>query len=189
MSNEIRLTGFKEFEAKLKALPQKLQVTADSYVKDAALEWVQLAKTTAPRDQNGIAGRISSYRSGDLSYDVVSPANYSRFVEWGTKKYKNVPSDLANYEAGLGYQKSGDYYDFLSAILDWVKRKGIGVTYKVATRRKNRQSKDEYLAIAQAIANSISRHGIKPQPFFFIHKDGIEKTLFARLQKLLNTPQ
>lgn len=157
------------------------------YVQDAVLDWSQRAQHSVPVNYGSLKKGISSKMTGEMTGEVISASNYSRFVEWGTRKRKRVPAEFSAYESSLQYSKTGDYYDFLNSILDWVKKKGIGRTYNVKTRRKDRQSKDEFLAIAQAIANSIMRHGIYPHPFFFIHKEPIKKELFDKLEKMITT--
>jgi hypothetical protein len=187
VSNVISITGFKEFEAKIKGIPAYINKEVRREIQDAVLDWEQRAKNAVPVNYGSLKRGISSKMNTGLSGEVVSAANYSRFVEWGTRSKKRVPSDLASFESSLSYEKTGDYYDFLNSILDWVKKKGIGRTYNVKTRRKNRQTKDEFLAIAEAIAFSILRKGINPQPFFFIHKEPIKKELFVNIERILTT--
>lgn len=139
MSNEIKLTGFKEFGAKLKQLPGKMQVNVDAYVFDAAKQWEQLAKNTAPVNLGRLRSQISGFSTGNMTAEVVSPVLYSPYVEWGTGSKVSVPADLVSYA---------------------LRFKGVRETL-----------------------------GRNPHAFFFIHKLGIEKTLFARIDKYLNTPQ
>lgn len=183
MANTVELKGFAEFDAKLKGAEAKILQRAAAVVKDSGLLWVRLAKRSAPKDQGRISGAISSISTGTTA-EVVSPTKYSRFVEFGTKRKKQVPSELVAYEKSLGYEKSGDYYDFLNNILDWVKRKGIHGVVNSYTG-KTVKTKENLIVLAQAIANSIMRHGIKPQPFFFIHKPEVEKHLLTEAGKFL----
>jgi len=185
----VRTIGFNEFRTKLNNLPKNMEKVVGDHVRDAALDWEQRAKNAAPVDQGSVARGITSAKTGPMQATVYSNSQHSRFMEFGTKRRKKVPPELTSYESSLQYSKTGDYYDFLNSILDWVKRKGIGVTYSVATRRKNRQPKDEYLAIAQAIADSIIRNGVRPHPFFFKQKPLVEKELMEKVERYLNTPQ
>lgn len=186
MSNGVRLEGFDEFRNKLKSAPKQVQVKATGIVKDLAAKWQSLATKSAPVDQkalrDGITYNVDS--KGDIVIgEVYSNAEYSPFVEWGTKGKRFVPSDLVGYAGSLQYKKTGNYEQFVRAIYDWVKRKGIGATYKISTRRKNKQSVDEIKKLAEAITWSISKKGINPHPFFFIHKANIEQELKARLKE------
>lgn len=197
MATGITLSGWNEFEGKIKNLVPGAARVVTAYAKDAGLQWAQLAKRAAPKDQGAIIRQISSFVvSADLmktgvTVDTVSPAAHSRFVEWGTKKRKQVPPELASYEASLSYKKTGDYYDFLNAILDWVKRKGISDVTNSYTGKKvgGKAAKENLVVLAEAIAFSIIRHGTRPHPFFFIHKPAIEKALMERIQTYLNKPQ
>lgn len=182
----VTIIGFKEFEKKVFNLDKEVKKDLSKYVAAAGKQWNELAQKDAPRDYGRIAQGIKDKPKG-LTTEVTSNAVYSQFMEWGTKRRRKVPSDLSSYAASLSYTRTGDYYDFLNAILDWVKRKGIGATYKVETRRKNRQSKDQFLAIAQAIANSIMKNGIYPHPYFFKHKDVVYKDMMAKVKVYLNT--
>ncbi len=190
MSSGVRLEGFDEFRERLTAYPKKVQRVSAAIVTDLALKWKQLAVQSAPVDQSklrqGISSQVTSKEGNVISAEVFSPAFYSRFIEFGTKGKKVVPADLVSYEGSLEYKKSGNYAQFIEFIYAWVKRKGIGATYNVKTRRKNRQTQDEYKQIAEAIAYSIMKKGINPQPFFFIHKAGIEQELKARLKEVMD---
>jgi len=133
MANEVRLEGFKEFKDKLNQLPKKVNGNLSAFVSDAGKKWVQLAKNSAPIDNGKLAGGITEKTTGLVS-EVTVNAKYAQFIEWGTKRRKVVPPGLTAYANSLQYQKTGDYYDFLNAILDWVKRKGVGAT---SVRKKN----------------------------------------------------
>jgi hypothetical protein len=52
--------------------------------------------------------------------------------------------------------------------------------------RRRGPKKEDLLKIATAIAFSILKKGINPQPFFFIHKEPIRKELYTKLETLLN---
>jgi len=188
MSNEIRLTGFKEFQAKLKQMPKTVQSKADSISFDAAKQWAQLAKRAAPVDQGKLRGSISSSFKGAGISEVVSPAAHSRFVEWGTKGKKVVPSDLVSYESQLGYQKTGGYYDFLNAILDWVKRKGISAVTNSYTGKKvgGKAAKENLVVVAEAIAWSILKKGINGHPFFFPQKPIVESEMVKKMKGIFD---
>ena len=183
--------GFDKFKIKVQNLQGKIEDYATAKVVDAGKEWAALAKRAAPIDQRTLRSEISSFTSGVMEASVVSPAAHSRFVEWGTKGKKIVPSDLVAYESSLSYQRSGDYYDFLNAILDWVKRKGISNVKNSYTGKNvgGKAAKENLLAVAEAIAFSIMRHGIKPHPFFFIQRPVVEGKLMSDIKKYVATQQ
>lgn len=188
MSSGVKLDGFGEFKKKLNEIPKNVQVKSLGIVTKLTKQWQEQAIKSAPVDQKTIRGGITARveTTGNLiTGEVTSNAYHSRFMEFGTKGKKFVPSDLVSYESSLEYKKAGNYAEFIRSIYDWVKRKGLGATYNVSTKRKNRQTADEYSKIAEAVAWSIMRKGVNPHPFFFIHKAGIESELKSRLKEVL----
>lgn len=169
MSSGVNTIGFKEFQSKLKALPNNIMVKADSYVIDAAQKWAQRAAKDAPKDQGTINTTISWDKISVGVSEVSSPAQHSAFVEWGTRSRKRVPSELQSYANSLTYQKgNGSAKDFIFA---WAKRVGI--------------PKEGWYPVYRKIMTV----GINPHPFFFIQKDAIKNELFAKLKQLVEKTQ
>lgn len=105
MSSGVNVIGFKEFQAKLKALPNDLQTRADAYVQDAGLEWEQKAKRAAPKNFGQLAGNINSQKTGNMSAEITSAKLYSPYVEWGTGTRVKVPTELQSYAIQFKGQK------------------------------------------------------------------------------------
>ena len=133
------------------------------------------AKRLAPADEGKLRQSISPVY-GDLQGGVVANINNAAYLEFGTRKFAaqhvaTLPQDWQKIASGYQGKGKGDYYDFLNAILDWVKSKGIVDTYSVSTKRRNKRSGKEYdsrlLKAAEAIAWSILRNGIKAQPYLY----------------------
>lgn len=101
----VNVIGFKEFQAKLKALPNDLQTLADVYVQDAGLEWEQKAKRSAPVNFGQLRGSISSQKTGNMSAEITSAKLYSPYVEWGTGTRVKVPTELQSYAIQFKGQK------------------------------------------------------------------------------------
>lgn len=200
MPTTITLTGFKEFEAKLKAMPGILIREIGGEVFASGQLWVDKAKNAAPVDVGFLTGQISMQRMAPMEINVTSHASYSAYMEWGTKRRTKVPADLSTYAAQFKGKGSGDYYEFLNAILDWVIRKGIANRYSIKTQKpikinilkpgKGKVAKSDYERLhdtAAAIAFSIIRYGVNPHPFFFIQVPLVEKQLFTQVDKILKT--
>lgn len=192
MPNVITI-GFKEFADKMKSLPNDILNRLDGECEDAAALWEELAVNAAPVDEGRLRGDITFKKVADMNYEVVSPVFYSPFIEWGTKTRVSVPADLQAYALQFKDKTQGDYFDFLNAILDWVKRKGIheiGLQHRNVVLRseggKRETKKDALLRVAEAIAFSIIRHGIKPHPFFFPQKPIVEKEWRDNTNKILS---
>lgn len=166
MPTTVTLSGWKEFEAKLKKLPKELQGEVDGEVENAGRLWAAKAKQDAPVDVGTLAGGISSVMVSGVA-EVSSNANYSAFIEWGTRGRASVPADLqvyaAQFKGAAGVGKAKEF------IYEWCRRKGI--------------PKEAWYLIYR----SIMTNGIRPHPFFFIQIPIVEKQLFANVQKILNT--
>ena len=190
MPNAVTLTGWKEFEDKCKGLPAVLTKEIGSEVLASAQYWRELALKDAPTDQSFLKSLISAKATKTMEAEVTSPSQYSSFMEWGTKSKKKVPAELSSYASTLPYNKTGDYYDFLKAILEWVERKGIASRFSVKTKSKLKHTKadnERIVQAAEAIAFSIMKHGVNPHPFFFIQMPVVEAKLIERVKTILTT--
>lgn len=166
MSTTITLSGFKEFEAKCKSMPDILLKELDGEVEDATRVWAGLAKEDAPKDQGFLAGRISNKKISLGEWETVSEAEYSAFQEWGTKTRVSVPVEFQSY--ALEFKKSGSG-DAKKMIYAWMNRVGIPAQFQ------------------WIVFFSIITKGIHPHPFFFIQKPIVEKQFITNAQKILNT--
>lgn len=186
--NSITLTGWKEFEKKAldmtKLLPKEMNIAA----RTAAQTWEQLADRDAPIDFGGLRQGISSHKISDGNWEVVSSKNYSAFMEWGTKSHVSVPADLTDYAMQFKGTGTGDYFEFLNNILDWVKRHGLARITNSYTG-KSRTSKNDLILVAQTIAFFIMKYGVRPHPFFFKQKPIAESQLLEDLEQMINTPR
>lgn len=161
----VTIIGFKEYGRKLRDYPKVLRQRIDAEVEDLALDWVERAIASAPADEGFLRNGISAYKQG-TSWYVVSRAAYSAYMEWGTRSLVQVPAELSNYAQQFKGKSFGSFADMLIAIRAWVKRKGI----------------DEEFAFI--IALKILRVGVRPHPFFFIHKAAIEIQMKEVMKKL-----
>lgn len=171
MSNgvTIEIKGLEKAVKTFNQMPTVLQKKVSAGVELAANNFMNRAVKDAPVDQARLRQGITVNKKGQLSFEIVSSAKYSAYIEFGTKK-RFTPIAGVDSSQFKGKGDSGDYFDFLNAILDWVKRKGIASRFSVKTRKQLKHTKsddDRLVETAQAIANSIIRHGIKAHPFFF----------------------
>lgn len=167
MPTTITLTGWKEFEVKCRNMPKILQDEVGGEVRYAAEEWAEFAKRDAPKDMGFLAGGIDAKHIAPMESEVTSSAEYSAYMEWGTKSRVQVPGDLAAYAATFkGKGGGGNMKKFIFA---WCERKGI---------QRN---------LWFPIFLSIVRKGVHAHPFFFIQVPVVEKLLMGNIQKILNT--
>jgi hypothetical protein len=100
---------------------------------------------------------------------VISAAEYSAYMEWGTKTLARVPAELSTYAAQFkGGGKGGDAKKMIYA---WCARVGVPkeLWYFVFLK--------------------IMRVGVRPQPYFFVHKPVIQNQLVNDLKQIIETPR
>lgn len=167
----IRLQGFEEYIRKLKDAPVKLAQMIDEEMEDAARDWANKAVQSAPYDEGFLRGGIDALKVGN-HWEVISRMAYSAYMEWGTGTLVSVPAELSDYAQTFKGSTggAGTFQQLLKNITEWVRRKGIG---------------DDSSNVAFLIALKIVRVGVKPQPFFFIHKVAVEQELIGRLRNRL----
>lgn len=170
-------------------LSEDIREVVSGELEDAAKEFVRLAKNDAPGNFGKLRNSISYTKHSDFEYEIFAQVSYAPYMEFGTKKYfKAIPGVDSSIYMGKG---NGDIYDFLNAILDWVKRKGIhteGLKETNKTRKEKglkRITKDRSLErSAAAIAYFILKNGVKPHPFYYKQYDVVVPKLINRIQSL-----
>lgn len=167
-----QIKGFDELQKKITALPKELQEEVVGEIQawgyDVNAEQLNLISQQKIQDLGGLQQNTKAKPLPD-GVELVSNVYYAPYIEFGTRSKVKVPAELNDYASQFKGKKRGDYYDFLNAILDWVKRKGITATYSVKSRRRTntKADRERLLNVAQAIADSILRNGIAPRPYFF----------------------
>lgn len=186
---KLAVIGVDSLSNRLAGVSRELRQEVQAEVRAAAMEYVALAKRDAA-DQGGNTGtlvRSISYKQ-ETPYSYVISANtfYAPYVEFGTKsKFKPYPGTEEFAAQYRGLPKRGDWMDMLMSIYKWVQRKGIGATYSVKTRKKQRQTKNQKLQIAFAITMSILKNGIDAKPFFYKQIPIVRESLNKRIKTLL----
>jgi HK97 gp10 family phage protein len=189
--------GFDDLAAKFRQASALVQDEVAREVAAAAADYEAAVIRDIPINNGTLKGSVHKAQEGPTEWDVYVGAYYAPFLEFGTKgHYTPIPGfeDVAAQFKGF---KRGDYYDFLNNILDWVKKKGFADTYDITARyvstregrRKSRGSKaynERLVSLAEAIAWSIIRKGIKPQPFFYKQIGVVTPKFRERLQTVLN---
>jgi HK97 gp10 family phage protein len=187
MAFGITVTGLEKAFNKMGKLPREAKSILRGEFEDAANMLARRAKTSAPVDDGFLKNGISVDKAGDLTYEVISAAAYSAFMEFGTGQYVQVPAGLEDYAMQFkGRNQGGGFDAFFMKILDWVQRKGITGRYSVKTHRRlgNKGAKltEDYDA-AFMIALKILKVGVKPHPFFFIHGPAVGKEMMQKINR------
>jgi len=180
---------FAELRIKIEAYDKKTINKIDKILSGNSLECATTAKRLAPTDEGTLKANISANVTTPLIKEVNVNVFYAAYVEFGTGKYaaKYVASlpqewkDMAMQFKGKG---SGDYYDFLNNILDWVKRKGLA-KIKNSYTGKSSTKKDDLLLVAESIAFYIMVNGVRPHPFLLPAYQQQKKQLLEDLKQFL----
>jgi hypothetical protein len=143
----IQVEGLDRLIKKLGRIPDAVSAEIDAELSAVANEFMNRARGDAPVDQGLLINSITVNPLKVMDYEVVSGADYSAYVEFGTKSKVQIPADLAAYAAQFkGAKSTGDAKQMIYA---WCKRVGIEEKYWFAVYVK------------------IMRDGIRPHPFFF----------------------
>ena len=201
MANDIsfKIEGLDALIKKLGKLPIQVEKEVSNEVNASALNIQSKARRASPVDNGTLRNSIqleSVFKDKRIVYTVGSRLKYAPYVEFGTGGKVSVPSGYEAFALQFKGVKSGTYYDFLMAIVEWIKRKGIrpnDATYSVKIPMKTirrtgtkAQKFDQDVRMAERIAYSILKKGIRPQPFLIPAYEEEKPKLFIRLKKLLN---
>ena len=139
---------------RLDTLDAKVQQEVKDEISASALNIQSGAKRLAPVNfgqlRNSIYLKEQKVQKG-VVFTVGAKASYAPYIEFGTGGKVSIPAGFEQLASGFKGKKVGTFKDMVQALTLWVRRKGIG------------GGKDK--SIAYAIAISILRKGIRPQPF------------------------
>jgi len=163
-------------------------------INNWAAEVVSLAKQKSPVNNGKLRNAITAdyATESELVAKVSVLVNYAAYVEFGTRGYasnyvSSLPNDWQTYASSFrGKGAGGTFDDFLLAIMEWVKDKGLAGTYSVKTQRRTGAKGGQIFEdaeVAYPIALSILRKGIRPQPYLYPAYKEAEKNLLERLKK------
>ena len=114
MNFKINIAGVKELQARLNNVSKEVHKEVLGEIKDAAQKWVEFSKRDAPVFKGENGGTLRQGITADISpswgASVISNANYSPYIEWGTVTKVDVPGELAEYAIqfkGRGIRKNG----------------------------------------------------------------------------------
>jgi len=148
------ITNLSDILKKLDTLENKIEQNVKDELNASALNIQTGAKRLAPVNfgqlTNSIYLKEQNVENG-IIYTIGSSASYAPYVEFGTGGKVSIPKGFEELASGFKGKKAGTFKDMLEALTLWVKRKGIG------------GGKDK--SIAYAIAISILKKGMRPQPF------------------------
>jgi len=198
------LTGVDSLIKKVEALSEKVQDEIALSIRESALKIQKDAKRNAPVDMGTLRNSIFidfDYQKNKLTYKVGASASYAPYIEFGTGGSVKVDPQYANYALQFKGKRAGGgtLDEFLLALMDWVKRKGIAGTYQaktydISTRKaskitrkggKSQQMREDF-DVAFAIMLKILKKGINPQPFLLPAYDAEKVNLVKKIKNALN---
>lgn len=121
LAYNINIAGLKELQDKFAKMPEVLQKEVRGVVESSAKDFVRYAKRDAPVNKEKHGGNLRlgiSYAQviadkTHTTFEVVSNAHYSAYLEWGTITKVSVPAELAAYASqfkGKGLRKTGGIF-------------------------------------------------------------------------------
>lgn len=163
--------GLPELLADIDRYGNEIKARVSAELRAAAQTIVRDAAKKAPVNMSGLRRGISYKEVDEMNFLIVSSADYSSFVEFGTKRKVSIPPGLENFAQQFHgiKQLKGGRLTFEQAIYKWAKKKGIPKKYW------------------RAIFISIAIRGIRAQPFFFPAVLSEGENLVRRIQNVLNT--
>lgn len=156
-------------------------------------ETVNDAKRLAPVDEGHLRNSIAAvYSVGQKGFEVeiVVATDYAAYIEFGTKGFAQkyvatLPTEWQQFAAKYKGGGGGSFDELVMRLTRWVRMKGIGATYNVQTRKRDRigkqSAKTTMEADAYAIALHIVRHGVRQHPFLY---PAVEKNRIKLLNNL-----
>lgn len=165
---QIRLEGFDRLLRQIEQLPDQIQKRISMEIEASCLTIIRNAKRRAPKNMGRLIQGITYVKHGPLNFELISSANYSAYMEFGTKSLVSVPPGYEELAAGFkGVSIDSGGATLKHAIYTWAKQKGIPANVWYLIYRK------------------IARFGVKPHPFFIpalVELSMLER----RIQKYIN---
>lgn len=187
-----RVEGIDKMIASLGKMAKKIEVEIAEEVNASALKIQSDAKKNAPVNLGTLRNSIqlvSTLNNKRLTYTVGTNVPYAPYIEFGTGGKVSIPSGYADFAGQFRGKKGGaTFKEMLKAIADWVSKKGLAGTYSVKTQRRtgsksNRSSQD--MKVAYAIAISILKKGLRPQPFLLPAYEAEKPKLRTKIKDIL----
>jgi HK97 gp10 family phage protein len=186
------VSGFDVLMTKMNKMSNDIQENVLYEVNASALNVQSNAKKYVPVNLGQLRNSIQlkeSLSSGKLVFTIGSKLSYAPYIEFGTGGKVSIPNGYSEFANQFRGKTGGTFAQLLKALIEWVKRKGIVGTYSVKTGRRTggkaiQQKQNE--SAAYAIAISILRKGLRPQPFLIPAYEQEIPKLKDNLKRILN---
>jgi HK97 gp10 family phage protein len=186
------IKGINETLAKFNKLEKNVKAGIKNEVASSVLNIYSDAKKLAPINIGTLRGSIFkdevSKSENVFMFTVGAKASYAPYIEFGTGGKVSVPSGYADYAMQFKGKTGGKFIDMVKALAEWVSKKGITGTYSVKTQRRtgsmSTQGKQN-MSTAYAIAISILRKGLRPQPFLIPAFEAEKPKLISKIENVI----
>lgn len=186
------INGIDQLSKRLKDMDQKVKDSLAMELRESALKIQKEAKRNAPVNMGTLRNSIyidSDYQKNKLTYTVGASASYAPYIEFGTGGSVKVDPKYTSYAATFkGKGSGGTLEEFMLALMDWVKKKGITGTYSVKTQRRTGSKASRYgedYSVAFAIMMKILKKGINPQPFLLPAYEAEKVNLVKKIKQAI----
>jgi HK97 gp10 family phage protein len=169
------ITGMNELFEKFDKFDAKIKNSLKDEVNASALKIQSDAKKNAPVNLGSLRNSIYLKEMSDNTkfiYSIGTNVKYAPYIEFGTGGKVNIPAGFSSYASQFKGKKGGKFKEMVLAIMEWVQKKGIA---------SGKQSK----SVAYAIAISILRKGLRPQPFLIPAFEAEKPKLKNKIKEIL----
>ena len=186
------VSGVDVLMTKINKMSERIQNDVLDEFNASALNIQSNAKKYAPVNIGTLRNSIQlkeELSNGQLVFTIGSKLSYAPYIEFGTGGKVSIPNGYSEFANQFRGKTGGTFAQLLKALIEWVKRKGIVGTYSVKTGRRTggkaiQQKQNE--SAAYAIAISILRKGLRPQPFLIPAYEQEIPKLKDNLKRILN---
>jgi HK97 gp10 family phage protein len=150
------------------------------------------AKKNAPVNFGNLRNSInvsSEYNNNKIVYLIGSNLPYAPYVEFGTGGKVSIPNGYADFAMQFKGKKGGKFVEMVKALALWVAKKGITGTYSVKTQKRtgNKSTRGKQdMSAAYAIAISILRKGLRPQPYLIPAFEAEKPKLRTKIKEIIS---
>jgi HK97 gp10 family phage protein len=186
----LNISGLDKVFASLNKLSDKIKTEVALEMNSSALNIQSNAKRNAPVNMGTLRNSIAlteQIEAGKLTYTVGSKLNYAPYIEFGT----GGKVDTQGYDSFAMQFKSkggGTFKELVKALMEWVNRKGITGTYSIKSQKrtgnKAKNAKQDQ-SVAYAIALSIIKKGLRPQPFLIPAYESEKPKLLKKINDII----
>jgi HK97 gp10 family phage protein len=149
----LKLTGVQKIINQLAKVENEISAEVDAELQASLNKMTRDAKRRAPNNFGDLANKIGNKKEDKLRYSLFAATFYAPFVEFGTKKKKDIPPELQAVAAQFKGKRRGNFEQFVESIYLWGRHKRI-----IKKGDKNH---------AVNIARKIYINGIAPQPYLW----------------------